>query len=348
MPGQLLEIACDESGYEGEKLIGTTTDVFAHASVHLDTEPAVTCMQELRRRIRSPATEYKANHLLREKHRAILIWLLGPLGPLRGRASVYLIDKAFFVVGKVIDLLTDRVGPTIPGFGVGQNRQAAAMTAALYGESRCGLNPLLWEAFLAASNTVLRAKDSLAVRASLDSFFNAIDALRLDGSGVGTDEVLGLVERARCDPATLRARLLDNSAIMPPLDPLIPAIVHAVIRWGDGDSAVSIVHDRQNTLSAARIAQLKDLFSGPVPAVLSHSARGRLASLTLVDSAVDPRVQVADILAGTARKIASDELNDRGDAELTALLRPYVDPHSIWGDDRSWALLEPTSSTRTQ
>jgi hypothetical protein len=29
------------------------------------------------------------------------------------------------------------------------------------------------------------------------------------------------------------------------------------------------------------------------------------------------------------------------------LLRPYVDPHSIWGDDRSWTLLEPTSSTRT-
>jgi hypothetical protein len=134
---------------------------------------------------------------------------------------------------------------------------------------------------------------------------------------------------------------------MPRPDPLIPAIVHAVIRWGDGDNAVAIIHDRQNTLSADRIAQLKDLFSGPVPTVLSHSARGRLAGLTLVDSSVDPRVQVADILAGTARKIASDELNDRGDAELTALLRPYVDPHSIWGDDRSWALLETRSSTRT-
>jgi hypothetical protein len=30
-----VEIACDESGYEGEKLIGTTTDVFAHASVRM-------------------------------------------------------------------------------------------------------------------------------------------------------------------------------------------------------------------------------------------------------------------------------------------------------------------------
>ena len=35
-----LEITCDESGYEGEKLIGTTTDVFAHAGVRLGaTDP---------------------------------------------------------------------------------------------------------------------------------------------------------------------------------------------------------------------------------------------------------------------------------------------------------------------
>jgi hypothetical protein len=50
-------------------------------------------------------------------------------------------------------------------------------------------------------------------------------------------------------------------------------------------------------------------------------------------------VQVADFLAGIARKIASDELNGRGDPVLTALLRPYVDPDSVWGDARSGALL---------
>src|SRR5688572_25420257 len=94
---EVLEIACDESGYEGEKLIGTTTDVFAHASVDLDTASAAACLAELRDRIRSPAREYKANHLLREKHRAVLAWLLGPAGPLHGpgrtHGHVYLIEK---------------------------------------------------------------------------------------------------------------------------------------------------------------------------------------------------------------------------------------------------------------
>jgi hypothetical protein len=84
--GRAPEIACDESGYEGEKLVGGETDVFAHASVLLAAAEAAGCIAELRRRIRSPAQEYKANHLLREKHRPVLLWLLGADGPIRGRA----------------------------------------------------------------------------------------------------------------------------------------------------------------------------------------------------------------------------------------------------------------------
>jgi hypothetical protein len=41
------EIVCDESGSEGEKLIDTTTDVFAHASRSLDEDTAADCLTEL-------------------------------------------------------------------------------------------------------------------------------------------------------------------------------------------------------------------------------------------------------------------------------------------------------------
>lgn len=91
----MREIACDESGYEGERLIGSTTRLFAHASVGL-TEPAAV-LAELRARIRSPATEYKANHLLRPQHRKTLRWFLGESGPVHGRGHVFLLDKAAFV-----------------------------------------------------------------------------------------------------------------------------------------------------------------------------------------------------------------------------------------------------------
>jgi hypothetical protein len=318
VPRLSLEIACDESGHDGERLIGATTDVFAHASVHLDTEAATACMRELRDRIRSPATEYKANHVLREKHRAVLTWLLGPTGPLHGHTHVYLIDKAFHVVGKVIDLL------------VGE----PAMTLALYRDGERALGREGWEAFLASANDLMRARDRLDVRAPVDAFFRVVDALRPAGAGRPVEDVVRRLRQARPLAEAFRTALLDNPTMMSALDPLIPAIVAAVVHWGAGGSPVAIIHDQQNTLTVRRIAQLKEI----VPA-------GRLTSLTLVDSGADPRVQVADILAGAARKIASDELNRRGEAHLSELLRPYVDAFSIWGDGRSWSRLGPAAPT---
>jgi hypothetical protein len=182
----------------------------------------------------------------------------------------------------------------------------------------------------------MRGKDRQDVTTSVDSFLRMVDVLRLAGAGSAVNEVLETLWHARPRAESFRAQLLDNPKMIPALDPLIPAIVQAVVHWGEGRRPVSIVHDQQNTLSEERIAQLKEILGKPNPDLPGYSPRGRLTSLRLVNSASDPRVQVADILAGAARKIASDELNDRGDAELTALLRPYVDPFSIWEDDRRW------------
>jgi hypothetical protein len=337
---QLLEVACDESGYEGENLIGGTTDVFAHASVRLRTEAATNCLEEIRSRIRSPALEYKSNHLLREKHRSVLKWLLGPLGPISGNAHVHLTDKAFFVVGKVVDLLAGKASRAA-GTGPCQDQRAKALAVTLYREGQPTFGREHWEALLESFNDLMRAKSRRGTRTSVDSFFRMVDVLRLAGAGSRVNEIMGLLWQGRPQADSLRAQLLDDPKMIPPLDPLIPAIVRAVVYWGEGGKPVAIAHDEHRALTAERIAQLKELFSKPHPAPLHCSPPGRLASLRLVDSRSDSRVQVADLLAGAARKIASDELNGRGDAELTALLRPYVDSFSIWGDDRSWSLLGP-------
>jgi hypothetical protein len=299
-------VACDESGYEGQKLIGTTTDVFAHASVSLDVPSAGDCMSELRDRIRSPATEYKAGHLLREKHQAVLRWLLGSSGPLLGNAHVYLVDKEFFVVDRVVDALLDDA--------------AAAVT--LYRDGRRAIGPGRWDAFLVAANDLLRTRPRDGV---IDSFFGVVGALRGAGGPGPLREILERLGRAGPRAVAYRARL--SVGAIPPPDLLIPAIVRVVAHW---TGPVAIVHDQQNTLSAARIAQLKELIGS------------RLDSLRLVDSAGDPRVQVADIVAGVARKIASDELNGRGDPVLTGLLRPYVDTSSVLMCAPSRGLPEPS------
>jgi hypothetical protein len=255
----LTEIACDESGSEGGNLIGAITDVFAHASVRLSIESAADCVQELRRRIRSPALEYKANHLLREKHRRVLIWLLSPEGPIHGHARVHLTEKSFFVTGKFVELAA-------PGLDA----------RTLYREGPRALGRDRWPAFLKSFNDLVRAHPELAA-----------------------------------------------------LDLHIPAITKAVAYWSTDGNPVAIVHDQQNLLTEQRLLLLKDMLGSS------------LASLRFVDSRDDARVQIADFLAGVARRIASDELNGHGDAELAGLLRSYVDPASSWGDERSWAVLRP-------
>jgi hypothetical protein len=280
-------IACDESGYEGEKLIGGVTDVFAHGSVRLNADTAEDCIRELRDRIRSPATEYKANHVLREKHRPVLIWLLGPLGPLYGSARVYLVDKAEFVVRRLLEALSDATDPEM-----------------FYREGRTAFDPGDWQAFLLAANDLMRTKDH---DAPVDCFFAAAE--RLVRTPSGADRVLKGFERSRAE--ALRVRLRDDPAMVPPMDPLVPAIVHAVERWGGGDP-VTVVHDRQTTLSPSRIRQIGGMC--------------RLDGLELVTARTDPRVQMADFLAGVARKIVSENLNGRGDEELMALVEPYADP----------------------
>jgi hypothetical protein len=239
-----VEIACDESGSEGEHLIGGNTDVFAHASVNLSIDTAAACVREIRARIGSPALEYKANHLLREKHRPTLEWFLGPRGPLPGHAVVYLVDKTYLLLCKL----------------TGDERQAAV----LYRDGPLTHGPEQWQAYLSATNDRLREGPSRA------------------------------------------------------LDPQIPAIARAVELWSAGGNPVEVIHDEQPVITEDRIVELKELLNG------------RLAGLRLVDSRDDARVQVADFLAGVARKISSEELGGRGDAALTALLRPYIDPGSLW------------------
>ncbi|MFC4949951.1 hypothetical protein [Pseudonocardia sp. GCM10023141] len=340
--GPAIEIACDESGSEGEKLIGATTDVFAHASVGFDLPTATRCMQEIRRRAPTPAQLYKANHILREKNRAALEWMLGAGGPLAGHTRVYLADKAFLVVGKVVDLLLDGPGGSA-WIGLRQSPHARSMTLTLYREGRRVFAREPWEAFLLASNNLMRLRNRRGMRTSVDSFFRMVEILRSTDPPSAVDEVLALLQGTRRHADAFRESLVDEPVALSALDPLIPALVSAVEAWGQGITPVSIVHDRQTTLSEQRIAQLAGLFTDPAPGLLGYVPHGRLAGLRLVASQADPRLQIADVLAGAVRKAASDELNGRGDPVLTALLRPFVDTASIWGDDRSWALLGPVS-----
>lgn len=297
-----VEIACDESGSEGENLVGGETDVFAHAGVRLTPEAARACVAEIRARIGSPAEEYKANHLLRAKHRPVLEWLLDPGGPLAARGHVHLTDKTFFAVRAAVTLLaedgTDAMARTLHRAG-----------PAAFGAER-------WAYFLAAFTSVLRLRPRRGVTTSPAEFFALAGELAAVPGEAG--EILGHLKDGGGRVADYRVRLATDPGLVPVLDPLVPAVIHTVRHFSTGGTPVALVHDEQLALTGERVLQLK--------ATLGH----RLAGVRFVDSRSDARVQVADFLAGVARRIASDALNGRGDTRLTALLKSFVDTESVW------------------
>jgi hypothetical protein len=121
----------------------------------------------------------------------------------------------------------------------------------------------------------------------------------------------------------------DDRSIPPPLEPMLPALAETVLSWSGGQRQVLVVHDEQSALTADRLTRLQQMLAndgGPSAAGADQAASlpagvSPLAGLVMVDSRDDPRVQVADLLAGAARRLPGI-VND-------ALLQPLLSATSL-------------------
>jgi hypothetical protein len=322
--GAVVEIACDESGFSGTNLLHPASPVIAHASVDLRIGEAVELITALRSGFRFSPREFKSGQFLRSPAAGeALEWFLAAL---RGRAHVHLVDKEYFLVTRIVDLLLAE-----PSYAAGtcltQEQRPAALT--LYRAAHpAGRN---WQVFLAAFVELFRIKrrrwpDPLVLK----RFFQARDALLQDQLGAQAEDVIAGLSRARVR-AVLTRLFADDPSIPPPLEPMLPALAETVLFWaGDDRRQVLVTHDEQSALTAGRLRRLQQVLAdragssppsgadetGPASAGISP-----LAGLLMVDSRDDPRVQVADLLAGMARRLP--EIIDDGP------LQPFVSPTSL-------------------
>jgi hypothetical protein len=277
-----FEVACDESGFSGTNLLDPASPVITHAGVDLDVPAAADIIAVLRTRLRQ-RTEYKSNQLLRPEQRPALEWLLTTL---RGHAHVHVIDKTSYVAARVLELFVEE-----PSYGAGTSLGTDHSEAVATFRQRTG--------FLAAFVELARTKRVRPMdHEAVDRFFATMPA---------DVQALRAVTRARVEK--VMQRLIDEDPeIPPPLEPLVPALAETVLYWGAGHRPVAVVHDEQSALTPGRVARLG--------AFLAEQAEPPpLQSFTQVDSKHDPRVQVADFLAGIARRRTPD---------LEELLEPYT------------------------
>jgi hypothetical protein len=245
------------------------------------------------------------------------------LAALTGRAHVHLVDKEFFLVTRIVDLLL-----TEPSYAAGtrltQDHRPAAL--ALYRARRSAGSD--WGAFLAAFVDLVRIKRRHPVRRTVEQFFQARDALVRHGLGAQADAVLDGLSPTHVWAVLTR---LDNDdrSIPPPLEPMLPALAETVLSWSGGQRQVLVIHDEQSALTANRLTRLQQVLAndgGPSAADADKAwalpaGVSPLAGLVMVDSRDDPRVQVADLLAGVARRLPGI-IND-------ALLQPLLSPASL-------------------
>jgi hypothetical protein len=320
-----MEVACDESGFSGSNLLDPTSEVITHASVDLAPDAAAEYVELIRARFQYSPAEYKSNQLLRSQQREVLDWLLDSL---RGRAHVHLTDKSLFVVTRVLDLL---LGQPTYAAGTSLAPEFREVARALHRDGPTAFGAERWTEFLASFVAMMRTKRRRVInRPAIDKFFQHLDQL-----GPGPfEETLARLRASRPRVEEVLTLLLDDrSTVPPPLEPMLSALVDTTLYWSSGGRSVFVVHDEQSALRAYRVTRIQEVLAAAVP------GRVPLLGVEMVDSRSDPRIQVADLLAGAARRIATAELHGRGDPELSALLQPYVDRSSLWADESSWARL---------
>jgi hypothetical protein len=104
---------------------------------------------------------------------------------------------------------------------------------------------------------------------------------------------------------------------------MLPALAETVLFWSGGQRRVLVIHDEQSALTAGRLGRLQQVLAGVAP---SPAGLSPLAGLVMVDSRDDPRVQVADLLAGVARRLPG--IVDDGP------LQPFLSPTSLRDPER--------------
>jgi hypothetical protein len=300
--------------------------VFTHASVDLCVDEAVELIQRLRSGFRWSLNEFKSGQFLRRPQTSEALEAL--LAALTGRAHVHLVDKEYFLVTRIVDLFLAE-----PSYAAGtrltEDHRPAALS--LYRAGRAAGPD--WSIFLAAFVELVRTKRwrYQADRSVVERFFQARDALAGVGLGAEAEGVLGRLSRTRVR-AVLTRLAHDDRSIPPPLEPMLPALAETVLFWSGGQRQVMVIHDEQSALTATRLRRLQQVLADGADGADWPAADARdagapparmspLAGLVTVDSRDDPRVQVADLLAGVARRSP-----DIGDDDL---LQPLLSPTSL-------------------
>jgi len=346
-------IAIDESGYHGDQLHGHDRYMIL-GSVAIDDAEADIIVNTLRREagIQKSAPEVKFQKMFTGggagHRRRLLGELLGPGGPLHDRASVYAIDKHYFVAAKLVDLLLEERFNAL-GHDIVSNGVARQFALDLATEGPRALGRDGFDRLIATAVAFFSKKNRTGDQVTVDDLYAVIRESyayarrRKAPQAKKAAEVLDMLRKTRPEaedfarerPAeatpTGEHGLLDDT--MDPLVAAVPTVIlHASIRYG---GKLQVLADDQRLLTDDKLEVLE---RGATAVGLVHGLiRGNhLQELVRGRSVDHPSLQLADLVAGAGRVVARwhDGEDEPAGNDLHVVVAPLVDPDGLLMNER--------------
>lgn len=285
-----LEVACDESGNDGENLFGGNSAVFAHGSTSLTTDEANALITELRQRTKSQSTELKSKDFLRPKNLEAARWLLTEPS-VADRSLAHLTEKRYFLTSKLFDSTVEEHMHS-QGIDIYETDGAVRAAMLLYVLSSRTLGTT-WDGALETFNLLLRSADNLEIQRNLSALRKQLHEVAGQCSGTLKDLLSMIHDSTRFLPDLARRQAgLDGSEKLRTLDPVICAIGQTSRSWTErtGKELV-IVHDEAKVLTPRMIENFKYHMARPELVASSMAGSGVIVrDVQQVDSRQDARV----------------------------------------------------------
>ncbi|MFD8916107.1 hypothetical protein [Streptomyces sp. NPDC059575] len=348
-------VVADESGWDGDQLHGVRRSRYlSMGSVAISDADAEPIVEEIRKAIRLQAPELKFSGAFagpkNGQRRLALSGLLEPGGALHGRASVYLIDKHYFVVAKLIDLFVEEMLHK-QGRDIRNTGQARKMARSLFTEGPRALGRELFDRLLASTVAFAsqKNKDQLVTP---DDFFDVVDEAWARSYRRNVTEVLALLRATRQEATEYVQEAFEPGGMLPQaLEPLIPAVRVVTEIWSKKLGRVNLLVDDQKALTDARFDEIEtDIRDRGHPEFryLSHGVH--LGHLRRGRSVEHPSLQLADLLSGAGYAVAecyAGVPNPAGE-DLYSAVVPLIDQMSLLPHDEPATVARPTEPPATK
>ncbi|WP_409497274.1 hypothetical protein [Amycolatopsis sp. cmx-11-12] len=328
-------IAVDESGWDGEQLYGRSDRHLVLGSIAIDDISAAPIVERLRRDAgltQPPELKFGQFTGTRRDRLAVLVDLLKPGGVLADKASVFMVDKHYFVAGKIIDLLLEE-----HAFNLGHNlhagRFARELARTLFNEGPRALGQDCFNRLIATVVNFASMRNRDGSQVNVDGLFDEIDRAWAQSHRRRVTAILFDLRTTRLEAASYLHALRDSDPI-PTMEPLIPCLNGVVGDWSAKLGRVSALVDEQKVFTDERLDQILAVSSWrPGPSGRYIRMGGDQAARAIVRgvSREHPSIQLADLVAGAGREVARRHAGIPSPAgeQLRNAIVPLINEHSM-------------------